>query len=422
MKHRRFSHLYAVSISIAIILQTSLAQTDFWVPISAPYNGDVRSMTFTHSGVTIAGTYGGGIWRSTNDGQSWSINNTGIGNYYIFGLATAPNGNVFAVVGSGLERSSNEGVSWGFVLVSSSEFRCLAISKAVQSSGTIFAGSTNGVTHSTDNGTSWSSFQMFNVAPIIALAVGPTGIVYAASTSYGIYRSTDNGASWEQTSLALGTFVSLATNPAGNVFAATYASVYRTLDSGSSWQQVVITNVDVKSVAVAPNGHVFAALNTAGVYRSTNNGTIWDSINTGLTNRYGALVGVNSTGYAYAVAGGRLFRSTGPVTAMYPSLPSLPASLTLHQNYPNPFNPTTQIRFDLSEASHVALTVFDVLGRNIAELASGFYGPGYHSATWETVGKAGEPASSGVYFARLSVTDVSGRLVFVGTNKLLLMK
>lgn len=411
MKHHRLSHLGAISISIAIILQTSLAQTNFWVPVSAPYNGDVRSMTFTNSGVMVGGTYGGGVWRSTNDGQSWSISNTGIGNYYISGLATAPNGSVFAVVGSGLERSTNEGVSWEFVLVSSSEFRCLAISKAVQSSGMIFAGSTNGVTRSTDNGGTWSSFQMFNVAPIRALAVGPTGIVYAASTSYGVYRSTDNGLSWEQTTLALGTSVSIATNSVGDVFAAMDSSIYRTLDSGSSWQQVVIASADVKSVTVAPNGHIFAALNPAGAYRSTTNGTIWDSINTGLTNRYGVLLGTSPSGYVFVVTGAQMFKSAGPLTAIQLPAPSLPASMHLNQNYPNPFNPSTTIEFNVPNTGEVTLTVFNILGEQVATLLEQDLNPGTYRADF-----GGAHLSSGTYIYRLSSNG------YTETRKMVLMK
>jgi len=411
MKREYCLSLWVIYIPVILASCKASSQTNFWQQVGAPYNGDVRSMTFTGSGVMLGGTYGGGVWRSTNDGQSWSMSNTGIGDYYIYGLATSPNGNVFATVSWGVCRSSNEGVNWEPVLVSSSQFRCLAISKAVQSSGTIFAGSTNGVTRSTDNGTSWSSFQMTNVAPILALAVGPTGIVYAASTSYGVYRSTDNGATWVQTSLLLGTFVSLAANSSGHIFAATYANVHRTLDSGATWQQVVITSSDVKSVSVALNGHIFAALATVGVYRSTNNGTIWDSVNTGLTNRYGALLGVSPSGYVFAVAGAHMFRSAGFVTAVYLPPPSLPASVTLHQNYPNPFNPTTRIEYQLPTNAFVITKVFDILGKEVKSLVNEQQSAGlYH------VDLDGTNMPSGAYVCRIQAGS------FVVAKKLLLLR
>jgi hypothetical protein len=94
-----------------------------------------------------------------------------------------------------------------------------------------------------------------------------------------------------------------------------------------------------------------------------------------------------------------------------------PDELLLHQNYPNPFNPSTQIRFQLPEGNNVMLTVFDVLGRKVAELINGYLEPGYHSVTWDATSFA-----SGVYFARLTVSDDLGAVRFTKMSKLLLMK
>ncbi|WP_456425181.1 SdrD B-like domain-containing protein [Rhodocaloribacter sp.] len=77
----------------------------------------------------------------------------------------------------------------------------------------------------------------------------------------------------------------------------------------------------------------------------------------------------------------------------------LPQEFALNQNYPNPFNPTTQIRFDLPEASRVTLAVYDVLGRRVMTLANGRYEPGRYSVTFD-----GQGLSSGMYFYRL-ITD-----------------
>lgn len=70
-----------------------------------------------------------------------------------------------------------------------------------------------------------------------------------------------------------------------------------------------------------------------------------------------------------------------------------PAVWDLSSAYPNPFNPTTQIRFDLPEASTVTLAVFDLLGRKVGDLAAGEYEAGYiwqgsrpriEQASWHT--------------------------------------
>jgi hypothetical protein len=94
-----------------------------------------------------------------------------------------------------------------------------------------------------------------------------------------------------------------------------------------------------------------------------------------------------------------------------------PTEFALHQNYPNPFNPTTTIKYDLPEQSHVSLVIYDVLGRKVVELENGVKGGGYHLATWN----AGNVAS-GVYFARFTAMDASGSVRLSKVSKLLLTK
>lgn len=77
----------------------------------------------------------------------------------------------------------------------------------------------------------------------------------------------------------------------------------------------------------------------------------------------------------------------------------VPDRVTLHPNYPNPFNPTTTIRYSLPQATQIKITVFDVLGRQIATLIDGLQKPGQHQVqvdahTW----------ASGVYFYTLEAS------------------
>jgi hypothetical protein len=94
-----------------------------------------------------------------------------------------------------------------------------------------------------------------------------------------------------------------------------------------------------------------------------------------------------------------------------------PTSYALHAAYPNPFNPSTQIKFDLPEDSHVSLSVFDVLGRKVAQVVSDNYVAGYHSVSWDA-----SAVASGVYFARFTAMDAHGNAKFARVSKLLLTK
>lgn len=94
----------------------------------------------------------------------------------------------------------------------------------------------------------------------------------------------------------------------------------------------------------------------------------------------------------------------------------IPRAITLLSNYPNPFNPSTTISYTLPEAGRASLVVYDITGRKVCQLLSGYLPAGAGTAVWDGKDDSGKPVSSGVYMARLS----AGKLVAVG--KMLLVK
>ncbi|MFH1686330.1 MAG: T9SS type A sorting domain-containing protein [bacterium] len=96
--------------------------------------------------------------------------------------------------------------------------------------------------------------------------------------------------------------------------------------------------------------------------------------------------------------------------------PAVPLDFVLKQNYPNPFNPSTTIEFDLATASLVKLTVFDLLGRQVAVLVDHELPPGTHSVVFDKTNVPGQSLASGMYLYRIA-TD-SGSY----TRKMMLLK
>ncbi len=90
---------------------------------------------------------------------------------------------------------------------------------------------------------------------------------------------------------------------------------------------------------------------------------------------------------------------------------SVPESYELSQNYPNPFNPATNIAFALPEASHVKLSVYNVLGQEVTTLRDELMEAGKHIIAWD----AGDRAS-GIYFYRITAEN------FSQTKKMMLLK
>jgi hypothetical protein len=89
----------------------------------------------------------------------------------------------------------------------------------------------------------------------------------------------------------------------------------------------------------------------------------------------------------------------------------VPNEVTLYQNFPNPFNPSTTISYKLSATCNVSLKIFDLLGREVAELVSEKLQAGDHSVIWDASGM-----SSGIYFYRLQAG------FFSETKALMLLK
>jgi len=91
-------------------------------------------------------------------------------------------------------------------------------------------------------------------------------------------------------------------------------------------------------------------------------------------------------------------------------LAALPEKTILKGAYPNPFNPTTTLRYELSAASSVSLTVFDIQGREVATLVDGFRDAGSHEVTFDASNLA-----SGVYLYRLEANNFSaiGKMMLV---------
>jgi hypothetical protein len=94
------------------------------------------------------------------------------------------------------------------------------------------------------------------------------------------------------------------------------------------------------------------------------------------------------------------------------SLPgAVPAVFSLHQNYPNPFNPTTTVRYDLPHDGLTRLTVYNLLGEQVAELVNERQPAGRYEVHFDAA-----DLPSGMYFYRL---ENSG---FVKSAKMILMK
>lgn len=123
--------------------------------------------------------------------------------------------------------------------------------------------------------------------------------------------------------------------------------------------------------------------------------------------------GINADIYAQRVdASGNL----GSLTSVENEV--VPLGFALKQNYPNPFNPSTTINYKLQNNAYVSLTVFDILGNQIASLINKTQLAGEYNFTFDARLAEGQASSlsSGIYYYKLQAGTQSQ------TKKMILVK
>lgn len=289
-------------------------------------NAGVQALVINANGDIFAGTNGQGIFRSTDHGESWAQINTGIATNHrnIRALIVKPStGDIFAGTSSlGLYRSSNNGNSWTPLptgLTGSVAIQSFAVNQA---SGMIFAGTDNrhGL-RSSDNGNTWTRTDTSTIYNNIrALTVAADGAVVAGadsanSTKRAILRSANNGDSWTLVYQPTSSVTWFVLNSSNQIWAGTGGSgVYASSDNGSNWtpRNDGLRGYGIRVLALNASDHLFAGAHCSGIFRSTNNGASWEAMNNGL--RYTEILSLSSNhATGVTIAGshcGGVYRST----------------------------------------------------------------------------------------------------------------
>jgi hypothetical protein len=79
-----------------------------------------------------------------------------------------------------------------------------------------------------------------------------------------------------------------------------------------------------------------------------------------------------------------------------------PENFWIYPAYPNPFNSSTTIKFELKKPEIVKISIYDILGKKISDLVSGFFQNGTHTVSWDA-----KKFASGVYFCRFQAKSTS---------------
>ncbi|NIV91674.1 T9SS type A sorting domain-containing protein, partial [candidate division KSB1 bacterium] len=205
----------------------------------------------------------------------------------------------------------------------------------------------------------------------------------------------------------------LAVHPNGHFFAVTHDGVFRSSDHGEIWQPInsgLQQTTNIFALTMSANGDLYVGA-LRNLYRSTDNGDSWHELTAGMPETNVHTLAINSDGIIFAGTDDGVFRSLEAVSTGEDVHNCIALTFRLEQNYPNPFNASTTIQFYLAEQTKVKITVFDVLGREVATLVDEELPQGSHERVFEA-----DNLPSNVYFYRLEAGD------FGQTKRLTLVK
>ena len=234
------------------------------------------------------GVASGGVWKTVNDGTTWTPVFDGEGSYSIGWVALDPNDSSVVWVGSG-ESNSQRSVSYG-----------------------------DGIYRSVDGGKSWENLGLKKSEHIGRVVVDPrdSKVVYVAAEGplwgpggdRGLYKSMDGGKNWKAVlTISENTgVVDVALDPSNPdiVYAAAYqrrrhvftlidggpeSAIYKSTDAGATWNKLKsgLPSVDMGRIGLAvspadPNV-VYATIEAAdgkgGIFRSSDKGATWERRN-----------------------------------------------------------------------------------------------------------------------------------------------
>ncbi|MEK7264040.1 MAG: SdrD B-like domain-containing protein, partial [Bacteroidota bacterium] len=289
------------------------------VPSSAGGAGRVNCVAVnpTNTSIIFIGSAGGGLWKSTNGGTSWSTNTDALGSIGITAIAFDPTttNTMYIATGDadasdtysiGVLKSTDGGSSWNSTGLNYTVNQTTTIRALVShptNSNILFATTNTGIYRTTDAGANWSSVASGSFRDLEINKTDPT-VLYATINSDGIYKSTNGGTSFSKLTTGLPTSgigrigIAIAPSAPANVYAlyvnstSGFYGLYKSTDAGANWTlQSNTPNIlswdgtgsDGQGwydlvIDVDPNNANTIYTGGVNMYKSTTSGTSWTKI------------------------------------------------------------------------------------------------------------------------------------------------
>lgn len=410
-----------LSFILFMTISSQIFSQGIWIHagnISQSNNDNVYSMTTNSSGDLFASSWAVGIFKSTDQGNSWNI--SGLQGKRVSTLRTAPNGSIYAlsktVDFSYIHRSTDNGISWtdvdtrsfplnyaggGEIVFASDGSIVAAYSVTV---GPLIGNVSTFVFKSTDNGESWIQTQRINAGFVGGMAITEDNKIFLGTSLSGVVYSVNNGNNFAGLTTFPPIFIAaILKAPDNSVYVSDAFDLNRTTDNGLSFTNAGVNNFNsyLGEAGVNSNGDLYVFMDDGNVYLSENNGINWSVINNGLPSSANIKTFFSYSGKMYCGTVNSGIYYFDNLTSVIPNIENA-NEFELYQNYPNPFNPVTNLKFNITSKGFTSLKIYNAIGREVAvifnsELESGTYNYSFDASN----------LPSGIYFYKLTSGESS---------------
>lgn len=298
---------------ILVFVLPAIAQEPAWKPTNGPYGGAVYSLIATPDGTLYAGTWGWGVFRSKDAGDSWMPINSELTNLNV---------NALVRLGTTLYAGTSEGI---FRLVRGDRWVSIKTglnirSLVVSESGAIYvlAHGNQSLFRFKGDPNSWEEIPLPFPSHMFITSLLPSSdnILYSGIAGHGIFVSEDGGRSWKEANNGIGNIgvdVTVLISSGTTLYAGTLqGEVFRLENEGKTWLSVSqgLPGSSIRTLMVWGNT-LYVGTYGKGAYRSEDKGNSWTPINVSLTSASISFFAVlGETLYAAGdTHGGGVFRS-----------------------------------------------------------------------------------------------------------------
>lgn len=240
---------------------------------------------------TYAGVEPGGVYQASGCTLAWQT--AGLATQSVFALAQRADGPLYAgTFGAGVFRSTDSGHVWQPVNNGLGDPRIYGLAAHAAQPIVLAAGFDHGIYRTTNGGVSWqrSAPNDLNELNAVLFDPGVSSIAYAGTYRRGLYRSNNTGATFAPANTGLPAQPSVwaiaAVRASGvtTVTIGTSSGVFRSTNGGAGWHPAGLSGHEVRALTNDPHdaGHWFAGTRGGAVWETTDTGATWRNIGHGL--------------------------------------------------------------------------------------------------------------------------------------------